>query len=177
MGIFDNEDDLFNDDFMNYWEKFNNRMKIDEDFRNEMEKSDRDFQKLLKMFLTSNYFDMPLDFRIIPLNTPLKNDFGISENDMDIKNGIDENGEWESKNWTSPDGSISFSSFSRSSSVEDFGSGSKIRNRKPDGVNKKLKIAKLQKALDYVVEQENYEKASEIKKMIDELNSDTDEKE
>jgi hypothetical protein len=177
MGIFDDDDDFFNDNFMNYWEKFNNRMKTDENFRNEMEKSDRDFQKLLKMFITSNQFDIPLDFRIIPLNTPLKNDFGISENDMDIKNGIDENGEWETKNWTSPDGSISFSSFSRSSGIENFGNNSKPKNTKPDGTNKKLKIAKLQKALDYVVEQENYEKASEIKKMIDELNSDTNEKE
>lgn len=189
MGIFDNEDDFFNDDFMNYWEKFSNRMKTDEDFKDRMEKSQEDFQKILKMLLSNRDFNEPLDFRIIPLNTPLNNDFNIPENNMEIKNGVDEDGEWESKNWTSPDGSISFSSFSRSTSSENLGKGISddfINKKYNSFINKdskstdnikKLKIAKLQKALNYVVEQEQYEKAAEIKKMIDELNSDSNEKE
>lgn len=189
MGIFDNEDDDFfnNDDFMNRWEKFNNRMMNDEEFRKEMERAQKDFQELMRMLLSQKDFGTPLDFRIIPLNMKdFKKDFDIPDNEMDTQKGEDENGEWETKNWTSPDGSMSFSSFSRSSNFDDMTDLpdeiakkwkerlSRKRNEtkaNPEEL-KKVKLAKLQKALSFEVQRENYEKAAEIKKLMDEIKSE-----
>jgi hypothetical protein len=178
MGIFD--DEFNNEDFLNRWERFNNRMMNDEEFRKEMEKTQKDFQELMKMLLTRRNFDSPLDFRIIPLNNSYKiSDYKIPEDELNIENGRDEEGEWETKNWTSPDGSISFSSFSRSSSFEDYTDKfNRFRGKRRDKTTiksekyDKLKLEKLQKALDYAVENEKYEKAAEIKKMIDEIKSE-----
>jgi hypothetical protein len=185
MGIFDNDDDFFNnDDFMNRWEKFNKRMMNDEEFRKEMERAQKDFQELMRMMLSQRDFGTPLDFRIIPLNTKdYKKDFEIPENEMDIEKGQDESGEWESKNWTSPDGSISYSSFSRSSNFDDEVNlpdeiaerwKQTLGRKRESGVEeiKNMKLAKLKIALDRAVEQERYEKAAEIKKMMDELKSE-----
>lgn len=184
MGIFDNDDE-FNDDFMNRWEKFNNRMMNDEDFKKEMEKAQKDFQELMKMLLLRKDFGTPLDFRIIPLTSKddFRTDFEIPKDELDIEKGEDENGEWETKNWTSPDGSISYSSFSRSSNAGDETDLSdeiarrweKTFGRKREsGAEeiKNMKLAKLKIALDRAVEQERYEKAAEIKKIMDELKSE-----
>ena len=183
MGIFDNDDE-FNDDFMNRWEKFNNRMLNDEEFKKEMERAQKDFQELMRMMLSQRNFGTPLDFRIIPLNPKdLKKDFDIPENEMDVEKGQDESGEWESKTWTSPDGSISYSSFSRSSNFDDeVNLPDEIAERWKERLNRKkesnpeelknVKLAKLKIALDRAVEQERYEKAAEIKKMMDELKSE-----
>lgn len=178
MGIFDNE--FNNEDFLNRWERFNNRMMNDEEFRKEMERAQKDFQELMRMLLTRRDFDSPLDFRIVPLNNSYKiPDYKIPEDELNIESGKDEEGEWESRNWTSPDGSISFSSFSRSSSFEDYTDKfDRFRGRRRDKITTKperydkLKLEKLQKALDYAVENEKYEKAAEIKKMIDEIKSE-----
>jgi hypothetical protein len=185
MGIFDNDDDFFsNDDFMNRWEKFNNRMLNDEEFKKEMEKAQKDFQELMRMMLSQRNFGTPLDFRIIPLNPKeFRKDFDIPENEMDVEKGQDESGEWESKTWTSPDGSISFSSFSRSSNFDDeVDLPDEIAERWKEKLNRKkennpeelknVKLAKLKIALDRAVEQERYEKAAEIKKIMDELKSE-----
>jgi len=182
MGIFDNE---FNDEeFLRKWERFNNNMMNDEEFRKEMEQAQKDFQDLMKMLLNKRDFGSPLDFRIIPLNNSYKiSDYKIPEDELNIEKGEDESGEWESKNWTSPDGSISFSSFSRSSSFSDSLGYDEMADRwskrrdkvttNPKSIKSdKLKLEKLQKALDYAVENEKYEKAAEIKKMIDELKSE-----
>jgi hypothetical protein len=185
MGIFDNDDDFFdNDDFMGRWEKFNNRMLNDEEFKKEMERAQKDFQELMKMLLNRKDFGSPLDFRIIPLNNSHKiPDYKIPEDELDIEKGKDESGEWETKSWTSPDGSISYSSFSRSSdSDDDVISPDEIakrwektlgRKRKGNAEEiKNLKLAKLKIALDRAVEQEFYEKAAEIKKIMDEIKSE-----
>jgi hypothetical protein len=189
MGIFDNDDE-FNDDFMNRWEKFNNRMMNDEEFKREMERAQKDFQELMRTLLSQRNYGTPLDFRIIPLNQKdFGNEFKIPDNEMDVEKGQDESGEWETKNWTSPDGSISFSSFSRSSSIGDmFDLPDEITERWKERYTKKreikdnseelkkIKLAKLKTALDRAVEQEKYEKAAEIKKMMDELKSEKKEK-
>lgn len=185
MGIFDNDDDFFdNDDFMGRWEKFNNRMLNDEEFKKEMERAQKDFQELIKMLLNKKDFGSPLDFRIIPLNNSYKiPDYKIPEDELDIEKGKDESGEWETKSWTSPDGSISYSSFSRSSNSDDdvispddiTERWEKTLGRKREGGAeeiKNLKLAKLKIALDRAVEQEFYEKAAEIKKMMDEIKSE-----
>jgi len=186
MGIFDNNDDFFNnDDFMNRWEKFNNRMMNDEEFKKEMEKAQKDFKELIKMMLLRSDFGTPLDFRIIPLNSreDFRKDFKIPDNEMDVEKGQDENGEWETKSWTSPDGSVSYNFFSRSSGFGDINSMSDdIADRWKEKLNRKKesnseeikneKLAKLKMALDRAVELERYEKAAEIKKMMDELKSE-----
>lgn len=185
MGIFDNDDDFFdNDDFMGRWEKFNNRMLNDEEFKKEMERAQKDFQELIKMLFNKKDFGSPLDFRIIPLNNSYKiPDYKIPEDELDIEKGKDESGEWETKSWTSPDGSISYSSFSRSSNSDDdvispddiAERWEKTLGRKREGGAeeiKNLKLAKLKIALDRAVEQEFYEKAAEIKKMMDEIKSE-----
>jgi protein-arginine kinase activator protein McsA len=48
----------------------------------------------------------------------------------------------------------------------------KRRDKVTTKMSDKLKLEKLQKALDYAVENEKYEKAVEIKKLIDELKSE-----
>jgi len=174
MGIFDNDDE-FNDDFMNRWENFNNRMMNDEAFRKEMERTQKEIQNMMRMF-----FGTPLDFRITPLNSKDLNNFNIPENEMDIEKGKDENGDWETKSWTSPDGSISYSSFSRGSNFDDMMDlpdeiaerwQEKISKKNPEEFKNK-KLAKLKIMLDKAVEQELYEKAAEIKKVMDELKSE-----
>ena len=203
MAKFNNNDDDFNDEFGNEgedfnrrWEEFNNMMN-DREFKRDYNRFRSDLEELMRLISSRRRDgDSPLKFRFIPLNDPrmddfrenLTNDFNIPEDEMDIEKGEDENGEWETKNWTSPDGSMSFTSFSRSSSFDDntevpdelaeFFGRMKERNTKkvnPEEV-KKLKLAKLQKSLEYLVEQEKYEKAAEVKKMIDELNKPTEEK-
>jgi hypothetical protein len=182
MGIFDNDDE-FNDDFMNRWENFNNRMMNDEEFRKEMERTQKEIQNMMRMFFFRKDFGVPLDFKIIPLNSKDLNSFNIPENEMDIEKGDDENGDWETKSWTSPDGSISYSSFSRDSSFDDMTDlpdeiaerwQEKLRRKKETNPEelKNEKLAKLKIMLDKAVEQELYEKAAEIKKVMDELKSE-----
>lgn len=171
--------DEFNDDFN---ERFN-RMMNDKGFRNKYNKFRSELEELMRLISRKNNGYTPFNFRFIPLNNPRmdenQNDFNIPDGEMDVEKGSDENGDWEKKYWSSPDGSMSFTSFSRSSSFDDdnglpdgmaelFGSVKpKVKNPKEE---KKLKLAKLQKTLDYLVEQEKYEKAAEIKKMIEDLN-------
>lgn len=183
MGIFDNDDD-FNDDFMNRLEAFNNRMNNDEEFKNEIERAQKSLNDLIQILLSERNMGSPfLDIKITPLKN--KEDFEIPNDEFNIDKGSDENGDWETKNWTSPDGSISFSSFSRSSSFGDTTNlpddiaeiwNQKLRNRNTKRTNpeesSKVKLEKLQIALDRAVQQERYEKAAEIKKMMDEIRSE-----
>lgn len=181
----DNDDEFFNenfgDDFFKRWEDFN-RMMNDPKFmgRNGLGPSFGriNFDDLFKFMLSEN------KGRFESLNDR-ENDFNIPNSEMDIEKGEDGNGKWETKHWSSPDGSMSFTSFTRSSNSEDLNNldNDEImeryqqffepRRRRPE--TKEEKINKLQKTLDYLVEQEKYEKAAEVKKMIDELNKPSEE--
>lgn len=178
---FNGGDGEFGDDFFGRWEEFN-RMMNDRRFRRDFNQWQRDIEELMRI-INERGNDNPLKFQFINL-TPRENDFNIPDNEMDIEKGKDENGEWETKNWTSPDGSMSFSSFTRSSDSGNFNNiednipdewVSKLKGsygRKPNYEElKKVKLDKLKKTLDYLVEQEKYEKAAEVKKMIDDLNN------
>lgn len=176
----DNEfNDEFNEDFLRQWERFNEmrnsrRLNVDYNkFRSELE-------DLIRLITSQKMEDN--NFRFEPLNN-------ISENEMNIEKGEDENGEWETKNWTSPDGSMSFMSFTRSSNFDDIDEthneafelfnklgGLREKRTRPE-VSKEVKLAKLKRTLEYLVENENYEKAAEIKKMIDDLNKPSENKE
>lgn len=187
-----NEDDFnneFGDDFFGRWERFNERMKNDRDFRREINRFQKDFEEMMRMMSKNkkngiNLFGLNDDMKFISLNDFRTNNFDgmdIPEDEMDIEKGEDENGEWEKRNWTSPDGSVSYTSFTRSSGIEDFGDKifdrDKSRNIFDPEKEKYLKLAKLKKALDYCVEQEKYEKAAELKKEIDKITASLKKKE
>ena len=172
-----NRFDNFGDDFFGRWEEFNRLMANSPLMRNEME-------KFFQILMNSSYLNNEIsDIRIIPLGVYKPNDlesFDIPENEMDIEKGEDDMGKWERKSWTSPDGSMSYNAFSRSSTPENFMgedligdlfSRYKGGNTKKYNVEelKNFKIEKLQKALNSAVEIEDYEKAAEIKKTIDKL--------
>ena len=188
MAKFNNNDDDFNedefgDDFLNRWEEFN-RMMNSEKGKRDMDRFRKDLEELMKL-ISNKEGGSPFKFKFLPLTGENRNDLNIPDGEMNVESGEDENGKWETKEWTSPNGEISFMSFSRSSSSEDEVNSpdeianewrSKLRDRNTKRTNpeesKKLKLAKLNSSLRYLVEQEKYEKAAEIKKMIDELNED-----
>ena len=169
MKHFNNDD--FND-FFEEWEKFNNMMSNNRAFRNEMT------ELLRRMMDSKEMGGAHFDFRIIPVNRKFDG-FNLPEDELKTEKGIDEDGTWESKHWESPDGSWSYTSFSRSSAPDDF----LPKSRKPDYSERRsydketqekmnqFKLGRLQKTLDLHVEREEYEKAAEIKKMMDEIKS------
>jgi hypothetical protein len=187
MRNFNDNDDEFNDgefgdDFFGRWEEFHRKMNNEKASR-DMDRFRRDLEELMKL-LASKEGGTPFRFQFLPLTGENRNDLNIPEGEMNIESGEDANGKWETKEWTSPNGEISFMSFSRSSSSEDDvnspdemmeGWKSRLADRGSKRVSpeeiKRVKLAKLQRTLDYLVEQEKYEKAAEIKKMIDELNN------
>lgn len=179
-----NDDDFndgeFGDDFFGRWEEFN-RMMNDRQFRRSLNQWQRDLEELMRRINENNGEGTPLKFQFINL-TPRSNDLNIPDDDMNIEKGEDENGEWENKSWTSPDGSISFNSFTRSSSFDDLNPNaedlfadmffSKTRRNEPKlspEEIKEFKINKLKKSLESLVAEEKYERAAEVKKMIEDL--------
>jgi len=191
MRNFNNDDfneDEFGEDFFSRWEEFN-RMMNDRRFRKDINKFN--LEELMRLIAKSREDGNPMGMRIIPLGDFNKDDFkfpNIPQDEINSEEGEDENGKWETKNWTSPDGSMSFTSFTRSSSNGDETDipdemanewAMKLRDRETKRMNpedaKKLKLAKLNRALEYLVSEEKYEKAAEIKKLIDDLNSEKEE--
>ena len=180
----DEFNDEFGDDFFGRWEKFNERMRDDREFRREMNKFQKDFEEMMRLLAQNrkNGGNNPFGMKFIPLSPEDMDKFGdMPEDEMDIEKGEDENGEWETRNWTSPDGSVSYTSFSRSSSFDDISREdlddilyNRRRRKQSPEQEKQLKLAKLKKALDFSVETENYERAAELKKEIDKLNTPTE---
>jgi hypothetical protein len=166
----------FGDDFFGRWKEFNKLMMESSLFRNEME-------RVFKMLTESKDLNDGIsDIRIIPFGIFEKDfqDFDVPKDELDLEGGEDENGKWETKSWTSPDGSMSYKAFSRFSTPEDlngedlmsdlFQRYQGVRPKKYDAQQlKEFKIEKLQKALNSAVEKEDYEKAAELKKMIDRI--------
>ena len=88
--------------------------------------------------------------------------------DMGLEKGNDENGEGEKRNWLSPDGSTSFSSFSRNQYFNPFeGRVSKYR-KEPEIDTMKL----LTKKLNQAISDEKYEEAAKIRDLIKSLGDD-----
>lgn len=171
-----NKFDNFGDDFFGRWVHFNRLLNESPLFKDEME-------KIIQILTQSRDFNDFSDFKITPIGVSKKDDleyFDIPEDEMDIEKGEDDMGKWERKSWTSPDGSMSYNAFSRSSSPENFMSedliGDLFSRYKSDNTKKynaeelkNFKIEKLQKYLNAAVEVEDYEKAVELKKTIDKL--------
>jgi len=179
----DNDDDgEFGDDFFGRWEEFN-RMMNNEKSKKDLERFKMDLEELMRL-ISKKGGGTPINFKFLPLTGENRNDLGIPDGELNIENGEDDNGKWETKEWTSPNGDISFMSFSRSSvpgnninSTDEISEmwKSRLRDRIPKVTSeesKKIKLEKLKATLDYLVKQEKYEKAAEVKKMIDELNEE-----
>ncbi len=98
----------------------------------------------------------------------LSNHFGNGENtdDMNIESGTDEFGNsWESRSWTSPDGSMTFYSSSR---LSDFNPDD-IRNLDDYYGNSRKKtdpLEVLESKLSDAIEDENYEAAAKFRDAI-----------
>ena len=78
-----------------------------------------------------------------------------SKNDGETKNeaGIDENGEWSKTSYTSKDGSISYTSFIR------VGDSSPVKQKND-------KIEELKKNLENAINEQEFEKAAELRDRI-----------
>jgi excinuclease UvrABC helicase subunit UvrB len=74
-----------------------------------------------------------------------------------VNSGVDENGEWVKKTVSSPDGTFKSTVYYRSG----FGGGS----HKPVGGNN-YNLKELKRELDYAVEQQDFEKAVELRDRI-----------
>ncbi len=89
--------------------------------------------------------------------------FGPSIDDMNIERGDDENGRWENKNWSSPDGSTNYHSFK-------YFNNSDYEKQNDIDTIKILEI-KLNKA----IQEEKYEDAAKIRDLITSLKKDNKE--
>jgi hypothetical protein len=85
--------------------------------------------------------------------------------DLNTESGVDADGEWEKKTWSSPDGSFHFESYSKSNMYEPK---SKTQSETTiDTIN--LLEVKLRQA----VQSENYEDAAKIRDLIKSLKDDS----
>ena len=166
MKNFNNDD--FGDFFEN-WEHLNNMSNNNNRaFKNEM-------VELLRRMMDTKQDNF--DFRIIPINNKdIRNfdSFIVPDSELKTEKGVDKDGVWESKRWESPDGSWSYTSIIRSSTPDDFfkrsrRSTSETPTKEAQDRIKEVKLARLQKTLDLHVEREEYEKAAELKKIMDEI--------
>lgn len=132
------------------------------------------YQSGLENFMKKNYgtnknqMKNPF-FGIDPIDDDIiKKMFKISEDDMNIEKGNDENGEWEKRSWSSPDGSTSFSSFSKSAFYNPFDGKIRFKEESDDVDTVKL----LEKKLNQAILDEKYEDAAKIRDLIKSLKED-----
>jgi hypothetical protein len=92
--------------------------------------------------------------------------FGQMPDDMNIERGIDDDGsDWESKEWSSPDGLSGFRSYRR----HNFTNPMLNRHMEEDELDT---VEVLNKRLRKAVDEEKYEEASKIHKLIKQLNEE-----
>lgn len=145
----------------------------DEDFKREFVKFLNMYQSGLENFMKKNYgTNRNLDFFSMGME-PFDNDIfkkiinNISE-DMDTQKGSDDKGEWEKRNWSSPDGSTKYSSFSRNSYFNPFDGN--VEFKKEDDEVDTIKL--LNKKLNKAIMRERYEDAAKIRDLINSLKED-----
>jgi len=140
----------------------------------------REFIKILNMYQSSmenfmkknyeskNFMSNPF-FNILPINEDeLKEMFKNIEDNFNVERGGDDNSEWEKRTWSSPDGSSSFSSFSRNSFYNPFDGKVKFKENQEDIDTIQL----LEKKLNKAIESEKYEDAAKIRDLINNLKED-----
>jgi len=144
----------------------------DEEFKKEFMKFLNMYQSGLENFMKKNYgkprsFD-PFYFNIEPLDSEMiKKMLGEISDNLKIEKGEDDKGAWETRSWSSPDGSTSYTSFSRNSYFNPF--DGKVKFKKEDDVDT---IELLNKKLKQAVINEKYEDAAKIRDLIKSLEND-----
>jgi excinuclease UvrABC helicase subunit UvrB len=142
----------------------------DEEFRKEFMKFLNMYQSGLENFMKKTYNPRGLGFmsnpffNISPMDDDMLKDIFKTLDGMSTNSDKDENGEWEKKSWTSPDGKSSFKSYTRSSFYNPFDNSDKSE----DVDTIKLLEQKLNKA----VMEEDYENAAKIRDLIKSLKED-----
>lgn len=148
----------------------------DDEFRKEFLRILNSYQSGLESFMKkrygsgreSDFFPIgrePFDFE------SFSKIFNEINNNINIEKGEDENGGWEKRSWTSPDGSSSFSSFSRNSYFNPF--DGKVVFKKEMGENEEIDTIKLlETKLNKAISKENYEDAAKIRDLIKSLKED-----
>jgi hypothetical protein len=149
-----------------------NNMSEDE-FRKEFLKFLNMYQSGMDNFMKKHYGTPkntdPFYFGIEPLDyETLRKMLGDVSENININKGEDDKGEWETKSWTSPDGSSSFSSFSRNSYFNPF--DGKVRFKKEEQEIDTVKL--LSKKLNQAIMDEKYEDAAKIRDLIKSLQED-----
>jgi excinuclease UvrABC helicase subunit UvrB len=145
----------------------------DDEFRKEFMRFLNTYQASLEGFMKKNYnsknfMNNPF-FNILPIDDQeLKNILKNIEDNLNVERGEDDNGEWEKHSWQSPDGSSSFSSYTRNSFYNPFDGSVKFKEDPEEIDTLKLLKRKLNKAID----EENYENAAKIRDLINSLKED-----
>jgi len=153
---------------------FNNMS--DDDFRKEFLNFLNSYQSGLEGFMKKNY-GYGREFNLPPLDKgsfdfeKLSKIFNEITNSINVERGEDENGGWEKRSWTSPDGSSSFSSFSRNSFYSPFDGNVTFRNDLND-YEEVDTIKLLEKKLNKAISREKYEDAAKIRDLIKSLKED-----
>jgi len=153
------------DDYFDEWDDDMN----DEEFRREFLRMMLNQQRRYDSYLSGMFGNQYNTFGSGMDNLDLlKLMMGIDPSNISSEGGVDENGEWESNTWESPDGSTRFRSFKR------YGfNGPNKGRREEENVNTvKLLESKLKKA----VALEEYEEAQKIKDLIDSLKKEENDK-
>ena len=140
----------------------------------------REFIKMLNMYQSSmerymkktnenrGFMANPF-FNILPIgDDEIKEMFKNIEDNLNIEKGGDDNSEWEKRTWKSPDGSSSYSSFSRNSFYNPFDGKVKFKEN-TDEIDT---IQLLEKKLNKSIENEKYEDAAKIRDLINSLKED-----
>ena len=144
----------------------------DEEFRKEFMKFLNMYQSGLENFMKKTYntrgFMSNPFFNIHPMDDDMLKDIFKNLDDVNTESGTDENGEWEKKNWSSPDGKSSFSSYTRNSFYNPFEGKVKFKDNPEEVDTVKL----LEKKLNESVMKEDYESAAKIRDLIKSLKED-----
>lgn len=147
----------------------------DEEFKKEFMKFLNMYQSGLESFMKKTYNPKGLGFtsnpffNIQPIEDDMLKDIFKNLDGMNTESGEDENGEWEKKNWTSPDGKSSFSSYTRNSFYNPFENKVNFKGEPEETDTIKL----LEKKLNKVIMEEDYESAAKIRDLIKSLKEET----
>lgn len=143
----------------------------DEEFRKEFIKFLNKYQRGLESFTKKFYNSRDLGFmsnpffNIYPIGDDMLKDITNDLGNMNTESGVDENGEWEKRSWLSPDGTSSFTSYTRNSFYNPSDSNVKFMDKSEEMGTIKL----LEKKLNESIDREDYESAAKIRDLIKSL--------
>lgn len=144
----------------------------DEEFMKEFMKFLNKYQDSLKNSTNKTYnprgFTSYPFFNIQPISDDMLRYITKNSDDMNTESGTDENGQWEKRSWSSPDGKSSFSSYTRNSFYNPFEGKVKFKDDSEELDTIKL----LKENLNKAVIKEDYESAAKIRDLIKSLKED-----